>query len=138
MKALIGVGRRGRIGRMALLALVVAAATLLAGGGRAARPSPYPLDLNVAIRKAYGRQLTGIQRSCTVWLNGRRDEYALAAVTLRGGRRDVGGFQFINTAGWFDMWRFHKPTAGVPTNGRTTVTRLVRNLAADCEARWTP
>jgi hypothetical protein len=118
------------------VALVVA--VVWTGVGVAARPSPYPLDLSTAIGTAYAGKLAGIQRSCTVWLNGGRDEYALAAVTLRGGRRDVGGFQFINTAGWFNMWRYHAPTAGVPTGQRTTVTRLVRRLATSCAVRWMP
>jgi len=73
-----------------------------------------------------------------VWLNGGRDEYALAAVTLRGGRSDVGGFHFINTAGWFDMCRDHAPTARVPAGQRSTMMRLVRQLATKCGARWTP
>lgn len=121
-----------------VVAIVVAAAALLGGAGRAAPPSRYPLDLDVAVGKAYGTSLSGIERSCTVWLNGGRDEYALAAVMLRNGRRDVGGFQFINTAGWFDMWRFHKPTAAVPAGARTTVTGLVRQLATRCATRWAP
>ena len=104
----------------------------------AAGPSPYPLDLSTAVGNAYGGRLTGIQRTCTVWLNGGRDEDALAAVTLRGGRSDVGGFQFINTAGWFDMWRYHAPTASVPAGQRATVTRLVRRIATNCAVRWTP
>lgn len=119
-------------------AVVVAAAALLGGIGQAAPPSRYPLDLDVAIGKAYGAGLSGIGRSCTVWLNGGRDEYALADVTLRNGGRDVGGFQFINTAGWFDMWRFHKPTAAVPAGARATVTSLVRQLATKCATRWAP
>ena len=138
MRALAVIGPSGRLGRMALVLLLAGAAMLLGGAGRAAPPSRYPLDLDVAIGKAYGNRLTGIQRSCTVWLNAGRDEYALAAVTLRGGRRDVAGFQFINTAGWFDMWRFHEPTAAVPTDERATVKRLVRQVAATCAARWTP
>jgi hypothetical protein len=110
--------------------------------GHAARgaqpPSHYPLDLDTAIAKAYPGTFAGIQRSCTVWLSGGRDEYALAEVTLRGGRGDTAGLQFINTAGWFDMWRLHKPTAAVPAEQRPTVTRLVRQIAARCAARWTP
>lgn len=120
------------------VAVLLGAATLLGGVGNAAPPSRYPLDLDVAVGKAYGSSLTGIGRSCTVWLNGGRDEYALAEVTLRGGRRDVGGFQFINTAGWFNMWRFHKPTAAVPTGARATVARLARQVAARCSTRWSP
>jgi hypothetical protein len=116
----------------------VAAAALIGGIGRAAPPSRYPLDLDVAIGKAYGSSLSGIVRSCTVWLNGGRDEYALADVKLTGGRRDVGALQFINTAGWFDMWRFHKATAAVPAGARATVAKLVRELATRCTARWTP
>src|SRR5579859_3565381 len=114
------------------IAVVVAPAALLGGIGRAAPPSRYPLDLDVAIGKAYETGLSGIERTCTVWLNGGRDEYALAAVTLRNGGRDVGGFQFINTAGWFDMWRFHKTTAAVPPGARRTVTGLVRQIATKC------
>ena len=113
-------------------------ALVFAGAGSAARPSPYPLDLSTAVANAYGGKLTGIQRTCTVWLNGGRDEYALAAVTLGGGKSDVAGFQFINTAGWFDMWRHHAPTAGVPAGQRATVRRLVRQVAARCGARWAP
>ena len=119
-------------------AVVLASALFCAGAGSAARPSPYPLDLSTAVASAYGGKLTGIQRDCTVWLNGGRDEYALAAVTLRGGESDVAGFQFINTAGWFTMWRYHAPTAGVPAGQRATVTRLVRRVAARCGARWAP
>lgn len=120
------------------VAVFVAAAALFGGMARAGPPSRYPLDLHVAIGKAYGSSLSGIERSCTVWLNGGRDEYALAAVALHGGRHDVASFQFINTAGWFTMWRFHKPTAAVPIGMRATVTKLVRQLATRCAARWTP
>jgi hypothetical protein len=121
---------------LSLLALVCA--LTLVGAGAAQPPSRYPLDLNTAIGKAYTGKLSGIQRSCTVWLNGGRDEYALAAVTLHGGSRDVAGFQFINTAGWFDMWRFHAPTAAVPSSQKATVARIVRQLAARCGAQWAP
>lgn len=113
-------------------------AFVFTGVGVPARPSPYPLDLSTAISTAYAGKLEAIQRSCTVWLNGGRDEYALAAVTLRGGRSDVGGFQFINTAGWFNMWRYHAPTAGVPAGQRAAVTRLVRQIARKCAMRWAP
>lgn len=120
-----------------LLLFACASALALAGVGGAARPSRYPLELNVAIGNAYGGKLTAIQRSCTVWLDNGRDEYALAAVSLRGGRHDVAGFQFINTAGWFNMWRYHAATAGVPASQRGTVARLVRQVAATCTVRWT-
>jgi len=119
--------------------LAVACVLVAAGAARAAQPpSRYPLDLDVAIGKAYTGKLTGIQRSCTVWLNGGRDEYSLAAVSLKGGRKDVAGFQFINTAGWFDMWRHHAATAGVPLSQRATVLRLVHEVASKCGTRWTP
>jgi len=112
---------------------------LVARTGQAAQPpSHYPLDLDTAIAKAYPGTFAGIQRSCTVWLNGGRDEYALATVSLRGGRSDLAGFQFINTAGWFNMWRSHAATSGVPTTQRATVTGLVREASAKCSARWTP
>lgn len=130
---------RATIRAVPLILLTIASPASLAGAVHAARPpSRYPLDLDVAIGNAYAGELTGIQRSCTVWLAGGRDEYALAAVTLRGGRTDVGGFQFINTAGWFSMWRFHAPTAGVPSETRPSVTRLVRTIAARCGAPWRP
>ena len=134
---------RGRRLLVASAAFVLVVVGLSAGSGRtgvgnAAPPSRYPLDLSVAIGKAYGGRLAGVERSCTVWLDGGREEYALAAVTLKGGRHDTGGFQFINTAGWFDMWRFHKPTAAVPADERGTVTKLVRQLATTCATRWTP
>ena len=106
--------------------------------GAAPPPSRYPLDLDTAIAKAYPGTFAGIQRSCTVWLNGGRDEYALATVSLSGGRTDLAGFQFINTAGWFNMWRLHAATAGVPKTQRATVAGLVRDVAAKCSARWTP
>ena len=121
-----------------LFLLALACALTLVSAGAAQPPSRYPLDLNVAIAKAYAGRLTGIERSCTVWFNGGRDEYALAAVTLNGGRKDVAGFQFINTAGWFDMWRFHAPTAAVPSTQKATVTRIVYQLAARCGTRWVP
>jgi len=121
-----------------LVAVALASALLFTGVGVAATPSRYPLDLSTAVANAYGGKLAGIQRSYRVWLNGGRDEYALAAVTLRGGRSDVDGFQFINTAGWFDMWRDHAQTARVPAGQRSTMMRLVRQLATKCGARWTP
>lgn len=123
---------------LCLLLFAGASALALAGLGGAAGSSHYPLDLNVAIGNAYSGKLTGIQRSCTVWFDNGRDEYALAAVSLHSGRHDVAGFQFINTAGWFNMWRSHATTAGVPASQRGTVARLVRQVAATCGARWTP
>lgn len=124
---------------LAVLVPCVIASTVLAGATPAARPpSRYPLDLDTAIARAYPGTFAGIQRSCTVWLNGGRDEYALAAVSLRDGRTDIAGFQFVNTAGWFNMWRSHAATAGVPTTQQATVARLVRRLSARCSARWSP
>lgn len=122
-----------------LLLLLLACALVVAGAATAAPPpSRYPLDLDVAIGKAYPGTLSGIRRSCTVWLNGGRDEYALAAVTLHGGAKDVAGFQFINTAGWFTMWRHHAPTAAVPAGQKAAVGRIVRLVAARCGTRWAP
>lgn len=72
-------------------------ALTLVRAGAAQPPSRYPLDLNVAIAKAYAGKLTGIERSCTVWFNGGRDEYVLVAVTVDGGRKDVAGFQCRDT-----------------------------------------
>jgi hypothetical protein len=77
-----------------------------------------------------------IQRTCTVTLG--RELLAVAAVSLRGGRTDVAGFQFINTAGWFNMWKAHAPTAGVPASLRPSVAKQMRRIAAACEARWSP
>lgn len=119
------------------LLVLVGAAIITGGAAYGAAPSRYPLDLDTAVAKAYGTRVSSIDRSCTVWLNG-RDEYALASMTLRGGSRDVGGLQFINTAGWFDMWRFHKPTAGVPADARASVMRIVHQVAARCGLPWTP
>ena len=135
----MGSNRHRRARRTASSAAVaLVSAFVFTAVGVAARPSPYPLDLSTAIGSAYAGKLTGIERSCTVWLNGGRDEYALATVTLGGGSSDVGGFQFINTAGWFDMWRYHAPTAGVPAGQRATVTRLVHQIATRCAVRWAP
>jgi hypothetical protein len=120
------------------VAVLLAVALLLGGIGRAAPPARYPLDLSVAVGEAYAGQLAGVERTCTVWLAGGRDEYALTEVTVKDGRHDTGGFQFINTAGWFAMWRFHKPTSGVPTAERATVIRLVRQIGVRCAAHWTP
>jgi hypothetical protein len=118
--------------------VVLASVLVFAGIGGAATPSRYPLDLSTAVANAYGGTLTGITRSCTVWLHGGRDEYALAAVTLRGGRNDTSGFQFLNTAGWFNMWRYHAPTASVPAAQRTIVAQLVGQVATICGGRWRP
>ena len=132
------------IGLMVPVRLVVASfasVVAVAGsvGARAAPPpSRYPIDLDTAVSKAYPRTFAGIERSCTVWLNGGRDEYALTQVSLRGGGTDTAGFQFINTAGWFNMWRSHAATAAVPKPQRAVVSRLVRQLSAKCGARWTP
>jgi hypothetical protein len=124
---------------LAVCVFCIGSLLVVPGSSRAAQPpSRYPLDLDTAIAKAYPGTFAGIQRSCTVWLNGGRDEYALAAVSLRGGRSDIAGFQFINTAGWFNMWRLHATTAGVPTTQRATVARLIRDVSAKCNARWTP
>jgi hypothetical protein len=130
--------RSQRTFRRALVVCALALPVVAGPGGAARPPSRYPLDLDTAIAKAYPRTFAGIERSCTVWLANGRDEYALAVVSLRGGRTDVAGLQFVNTAGWFAMWRSHAPTAGVPKAQRATVTRLVREVAATCGARWTP
>jgi hypothetical protein len=120
-------------------ALALACALGLVGAAAAARPpSRYPLDLETAIARAYPGTFAGIERSCTVWLNGGRDEYALATVTLGNGRVGTAGFQFINTAGWFNMWRSHAPTAAVPSGQRAGVARIVHDIAARCGARWSP
>lgn len=122
-------------------AAAVAVALLLGVGaaqGAGQPPSRYPLDLDTAAAKAYPGTFAGIRRSCTVWLNNGRDEYALAAVSLRGGRGDTAGFQFVNTVGWFTMWRSHAATAAVPRTQRAAVARLVRLVAAKCGAHWTP
>jgi hypothetical protein len=100
--------------RTLLMLALTCALTLAGAAGAAPPPSRYPLDLNTAIAKAYPTTFAGIQRSCTVWLNGGRDEYALATVILKNGHVATAGFQFINTAGWFNMWRSHAPTAASP------------------------
>jgi hypothetical protein len=122
-----------------VLMLALACALGLVGAAAAAPPpSRYPLDLDTAIAKAYPATFAGIQRSCTVWRNGGRDEYALATVTLKNGHVGTAGFQFINTAGWFTMWRAHAPTTAVPSGQKATVTRIVHDIAARCGARWSP
>jgi len=122
------------------LFLVAFACALVPAGAAGAAPPPsrYPLELDTAIAKAYPGTFAGLQRSCTVWLNGGRDEYALATVSLKNGRTDTAGFQFINTAGWFNMWRLHATTAAVPAGQRQTATRLMGQLATRCSARWAP
>jgi hypothetical protein len=124
-----------------LTAAFVACLVLLfaARGAQAAESSSrYPLDLDTAVSRAYPGPFAGIERSCVVWLNGGRDEYALAQVSLRGGGTDTAGFQFINTAGWFNMWRAHTATTAVPKPQRPVVSALVRRLATKCAVRWAP
>jgi hypothetical protein len=124
--------------RTLLMLTLTCALTLAGAAGAAPPPSRYPLDLDTAIAKAYPGAFAGIQRSCTVWLNGGRDQYALATVTLKNGHVATAGFQFINTAGWFTMWRSHAPTATVPSGQKATVARIVHQAAARCGARWSP
>jgi hypothetical protein len=59
-------------------------------------------------------------------------------VTLKNDHVATAGFQFINTAGWFTMWRSHAPTAAVPSGQKATVARIVHEIAARCGVRWSP
>jgi hypothetical protein len=116
---------------------VIASIGVLAAptSGAETRLVGYPTDLNTAVMQAYP-DLTLIRRTCEVTLNNGRSLGALAVVTLRGGARDLGGFDFINTAGWFNMWRYGRTTRGVPRTQVANVKQEIRTLKAACGARW--
>lgn len=85
---------------LALCVLIVVGAS---ASGRPQRSARYPLSLEAAIVKAYAPGVPTILASCTTSTDG-RDEFAIADVRIDG-RRSQAAFQFVNTAGWYRMWR---------------------------------
>jgi hypothetical protein len=106
------------------LALVVAASA-------AAASSLYPLNLRVAVAKEYAPTKVTVASTCQRTYDG-KDVYALVSVKKPGGRHSKSAFRFINTAGWFAMWRDGRPTAGVPGDQHARVRQLVARLEKTC------
>lgn len=117
------------------LATVALGLFLVATTASAGSRLEYPADLNDAVARAYPN-LRLIGRTCEVSSDQGRSLEAVAAVMLRGGRHDLAGFQFINTAGWFNMWRQGAPTPAVPESRRAIVTGDIRRLKVACAKPW--
>jgi hypothetical protein len=90
--------------------------------------NPYPLKLGVAVQKAYSPVHVHIEKQCRVSLTG-NDSYALVNVTTPTGRHSEVAFQFINTAGWFAMWKDGRALRPAKI---TVVAPLVAKLKSKC------
>jgi hypothetical protein len=116
-----------RVGRLALalvlLSLVVAAPSLSAR---------YPRVLAAAITKAYAPRKVHTTQFCYKHIDNRL--YVLASVTyLSNDKPSSVAFQWIETNGWFAMWKAGKVLPGVPKQERAHVRALVKNLRAQCD-----
>jgi hypothetical protein len=90
----------------------------------------YPLTIAGAARQAYGPGHVKITTSCKKDFG--RHLYALVAVKLPNGKASTLALQFINTAGWFAMWKDNKVQSGVPASERAAVRSAVSTLQARC------
>ena len=91
-------------GLVSFLTAVVAAAVL------ALPAMAYPLTIAGAVKQAYAPKHVKITASCKKGFG--RHLYALVGVTLPNGKASTLALQFINTAGWFAMWKDNKCSPG--------------------------
>jgi hypothetical protein len=103
----------------------VAAASLLALPAMA-----YPLTIGGAAKQAYAPKRVEITRTCKKTFG--RHLYALVAVSLSNGKASLLALQFINTAGWFAMWKDNKVLPAVPKSQRASVRSDVNKLRSKC------
>jgi hypothetical protein len=111
--------------RIVVLAVLVAAVLLLALPAMG-----YPLTVAGAVKQAYGPRHVKITTTCKKDFGGHL--YALVAVKLPNGKASTLALQFINTAGWFAMWKDNKVLFGVPARERAAVRSAVTTLRAKC------
>ena len=90
----------------------------------------YPLTIAGAVKQAHGPRHVKITTSCKKDFG--RHLYALVAVKLPNGKASTLALQFINTAGWFAMWKDDKVLSGVPASERAAVRSDVSTLQAKC------
>jgi hypothetical protein len=107
----------------AVLAVVLLVSALPAAG--------YPAKLSVAVHKAYAPKKITINDRCKKTFGNQL--YALVAVKIVStGKASTLALQFINTNGWFAMWRDNKVLPAVPKNQRDNVVKIVNKLRAKC------
>lgn len=88
----------------------------------------YPLKLSVAVQKAYAPK---INETCKKTFGNQL--YALVAVKIVStGTASTLALQFINTNGWFAMWKDGKVLPAVPKSQRENVVKIVNKLRAKC------
>jgi hypothetical protein len=90
----------------------------------------YPLTIAGAVKQAYGSRHVKITTICKK--DFERHLYALVAVKLPNGKTSTLALQFINTAGWFAMWKDNKVLPGVPASERAAVRSDMNTLRAKC------
>ena len=119
--------------RLASGMVVLLAATAILAGSVAAS-SGYPMTVKGAVATLYAPEKVRLVRVCKQTLFSADGDayYALAWVRRASGKRSQAAFQFINTAGWFAMWRDGRPTTGVPIRMRRRVQRTVVRLRSEC------
>ena len=111
-----------------LLGAVLAVVLLVSALPASAR---YPLKLSVAVAKAYAPKKVKINDKCKKTFGNQL--YALVAVKIvKTGKASTLALQFINTNGWFAMWRDNKVLPAVPKNQRQNVVKIVNKLRAKC------
>jgi len=110
------------------LSLVAAVLLLTVAAPALAR---YPRVLSVAIAKAYAPRKVHTNEFCHKTI--RNQVYVLVAVNyVKSGKASTLALQFINTGGWFAMWKDGKVLPAVPKRQRAHVRALVKNLRAQC------
>ncbi len=91
----------------------------------------YPKTLSLAVKKAYAPQKVKMNGPCKKTIGNQL--YALVPVTyVKSGKASTVAFQFINTAGWFAMWKDGKVLPAVAKNQRAKVRTTVNTLRARC------
>lgn len=115
-----------------VLASGAAALTAFVGLAPASvQANPYPLSLTTAVRQAFRPNHVAIRRACE-FSYGTRELYAFARVRRDNGTPGVAAFQFINTAGWFLMWKDGKVQRSVPSSFSSSVRRKAAQMGARC------
>jgi hypothetical protein len=110
--------------------LVILLAAVIVASVLALPALSYPPTIAGAVKQAYAPKHVKITASCKK--NFGRHLYALVAVTLPNGKASTLALQFINTAGWFAMWKDNKVLPAVPKGQRAPVRSAVNTLRSKC------